>query len=143
MSLLYVPGHVDFNSPAVSCDCLAHVYGHAADHSDRGRRYPSDMTDAEWAAVRLLLPVPAWFQRQGGRPEGCHRQLWDAIRYLVAGGFSWRAVPADFPDWGRVYAFFRRWREHGLIAEFRDRLRGTVREREGREAEPMAGIIDA
>ncbi|MEU4099498.1 transposase [Streptomyces tanashiensis] len=64
------------------------------------------MTDAEWAAVRLLLPVPAWFQRQGGRPEGCHRQLWDAIRYLVAGGFSWRAVPADFPDWGRVYALF-------------------------------------
>ncbi|MFF6842369.1 transposase [Streptomyces tanashiensis] len=101
------------------------------------------MTDAEWAAVRPLLPVPAWFQRQGGRPEGCHRQLWDAIRYLVAGGFSWRAVPADFPDWGRVYAFFRRWREHGLIAEFRDRLRGTVREREGREAESMAGIIDA
>ncbi|MEH6373168.1 transposase [Streptomyces sp. KLMMK] len=32
----------------------------------------------------------------------------DAIRYLVAGGISWRAIPADFPDWGRVYAFFRR-----------------------------------
>ncbi|MFF4796741.1 transposase, partial [Streptomyces sp. NPDC001276] len=67
----------------------------------------------------------------------------DAIRYLVAGGISWRAMPVDFPDWGRVYAFFRRWREHGLIAEFHDRLRGRVREREGREAEPTAGIIDA
>ncbi|MGW3657594.1 transposase [Streptomyces sp. NPDC005151] len=31
----------------------------------------------------------------------------------------------------------------GLIAEFHDRLRGKVREREGREAEPTAGIIDA
>ncbi|MGW0771381.1 IS5 family transposase [Streptomyces sp. NPDC002676] len=102
------------------------------------------MTDAEWAAVRPLLPVPAWFQGRGGRPEGyCHRQLLDAIRYLVAGGISWRAMPADFPAWGRVYAFFRRWREHGLIAEFHDRLRGTVREREGREVEPTAGIIDA
>ena len=67
----------------------------------------------------------------------------DAIRFLVAGGISWRAMPADFPDGGRVYAFFRRWREHGLIAEFHGRLRGTVREREGREAEPTAGIIDA
>jgi len=67
----------------------------------------------------------------------------DAIRYLVAGGIAWRAMPADFPDWGRVYAFFRRWREHGLIAEFHDRLRGRVREREGREAEPTAGVIDA
>jgi transposase len=67
----------------------------------------------------------------------------DSTRYLVAGGISWRAMPADFPDWGRVYAFFRRWREHGLITEFHDRLRGRVREREGREAEPTAGIIDA
>ncbi|MGC9544761.1 transposase [Streptomyces sp. UG1] len=52
-------------------------------------------------------------------------------------------MPADFPDWTRVYAFFRRWREHGLITEFHERLRGKVREREGREAEPTAGIIDA
>ncbi|MFB7577367.1 IS5 family transposase [Streptomyces sp. NPDC056165] len=102
------------------------------------------MTDAEWAAIRPLLPVPAWLQGRGGQPEGyCHRQLLDAIRYLVAGGISCRAMPADFPDWGRVYAFFRRWREHGLITEFHDRLRGKVREREGREAEPTAGIIDA
>jgi transposase len=118
------------------------MYGNAADHSDRARRYPSDMTDAEWAAIWPLLP--AWLQGRGGRPEGyCHRQLLDAIRYLVAGGISWRAMPADFPDWGRVYAFFRRRREHGLITEFHDRLRGKVREREGREAEPTAGIIDA
>jgi transposase len=120
------------------------VYGNAADHPDRVRRYPSDMTDAEWAAIRPLLPVPAWLQGRGGQPEGyCHRQMLDAIRYLVAGGISWRAMPADFPDRGRVYAFFRRWREHGLITEFHDRLRGRVREREGREAEPTAGIIDA
>ena len=52
-------------------------------------------------------------------------------------------MPADCPGRGRVDAFFRRRREHGLIAEFHDRLRGTVREREGREAEPTAGIIDA
>ncbi|MGW6982324.1 IS5 family transposase [Streptomyces sp. NPDC054932] len=139
----YSPAPTEFNSSAVSCDCLAHVYGKAADHPDRERWYPSDMTDAEWAAVRPLLPVPAWPLGRGGQPEGyCHRQMLDAIRYLVAGGISWRAMPADFPAWGRVYAFFRRWREHGLIAEFHDRLRGRVREREGRRAEPSAGIIE-
>ncbi|WP_237538258.1 transposase [Streptomyces sp. SID486] len=37
----------------------------------------------------------------------------DAIRYLVAGGISWRAMPTDFPDWSRVYAFFRRWPVQG------------------------------
>ncbi|MEU7297673.1 transposase [Streptomyces exfoliatus] len=48
-----------------------------------------------------MLPVPVWLQGRGGRPEGyCHRQLLDAVRYLVAGGISWRWMPADFPRWG-------------------------------------------
>ncbi|MGW5116655.1 transposase [Streptomyces noursei] len=141
-SFVPVPG--ESNSGSWSCDCLAHRFGDASDHPDGVRIYLSDRTDAESAATRPLLPVPAWFQEQGGRPEGyCHRQLLDAIRYLVAGGFNWRALPTDFPGWGGVYAFFRRWREHGLITELHDRLRGKVREREGREAKPTAGIFDA
>ncbi|MEU3050843.1 IS5 family transposase [Streptomyces sp. NPDC006984] len=105
---------------------------------------PGDMTDAEWAAVRPLLPTPAWLEKKGGRPESyCHRQMLDAIRYLVAGGISCRAMPADFPHWARVYAFFRRWRRGELVTEFHDRMRGQVRIREGREAEPSAAIIDA
>ncbi|MFI6475965.1 transposase [Streptomyces sp. NPDC050516] len=61
------------------------------------------MTDAEWAIARDAMPVPAWLEGRGGRPEGyCHRQLVDAVRYLVAGGIAWRAVPADFPAWDRV-----------------------------------------
>nr|WP_318723271.1 transposase [Streptomyces albicerus] len=86
---------------------------------------PPTMSDAEWAAVRPLLPVPAWLWGRGGSPEGhCHRQLLDVIRHLVTGGISWRAMPSDFPGWGRVRAFFRRWRERGLITDFHDRLRG-------------------
>ncbi|WP_374208015.1 transposase [Streptomyces sp. MUM 203J] len=52
-------------------------------------------------------------------------------------------MPSDFSAWARVCAFFRRWREHGPITKFHDRLRGRVREREGREAELRAGVIDA
>ncbi|WP_280719786.1 IS5 family transposase [Kitasatospora sp. MAP5-34] len=102
------------------------------------------MTDTEWAAVRDLLPVPAWLEGRGGQPEGyCHRQMIDAVRYLVDNGCKWRSVPADFPAWDRVYAFYRRWRDTGLIAEFHNRLRGRVRESEGRSAEPTAAIIDS
>lgn len=50
------------NSAAPTCDCLAHVYGNAADRPERQRRYPTDMTDAEWAEVRPLLPVPGWMR---------------------------------------------------------------------------------
>lgn len=132
------------NSAAPSCDCLAHVYGNAADRPERQRRYPTDMTDTEWSAIRPLLPVPSWLCGRGGRPEGyCYRQMLDAIRYLVDNGIKWRAMPADFPPWDRVYAFFRRWRENALVKEFHDRLRGQVRERLGRDAEPTAAVIDS
>lgn len=131
------------NPAAPSCDCIAHVYGNAADHGGRVRRYPSDMTDAEWAVVRPLLPVPAWLEGRGGQPEACHRIMLDAVRYLLDNGIKWRAVPSDFPAWDRVYAFFRRWRRQGLIAEFHHRLRSRLREMEGREAEPTAAIIDS
>ncbi|MFJ5806528.1 transposase [Streptomyces sp. NPDC093093] len=46
----------------------------------------------------------------------------DAIRYLVDNGTKWRSMPANFPPWERVYAFFRRWRNHDLVREFHDRL---------------------
>ncbi|MEV6735268.1 IS5 family transposase [Streptomyces sp. NPDC051364] len=67
----------------------------------------------------------------------------DAVHYLVDNGTKWRAMPADFPPWDRVYAFFRRWRDHGLVTEFHDRLRGKVREKAGRDPEPTAGVIDS
>ncbi|MFI9825810.1 IS5 family transposase [Streptomyces sp. NPDC052013] len=102
------------------------------------------MSDAEWAAVQDLLPVPGWLAGRGGRPEGyCHRQMIDAIRYLVDNGIKWRAMPADFPPWPRVYAFFARWRDVGLVAELHDRLREAVRDSEGRGAEPSAAVIDS
>ncbi|MER5522479.1 transposase [Streptomyces sp. NPDC002763] len=98
MSLLCASEPLPSNAAARSCDHLAHAYGNAVGHRDRERRYPSDMSEAEWAAVRPLLPVPAWLRGRGGSPEGhCHRQLQDVIRHLVTGGISWRAMPADFP----------------------------------------------
>jgi hypothetical protein len=83
----YVVAPVEFNSAAPTCDCVAHRFGNAADHPERVRRYPSDVTDAEWALVGPLLPVPGWMRGRGGQPEAyCHRAILDAIRYLVDNG---------------------------------------------------------
>ncbi|MFD3622594.1 hypothetical protein ACFWWT_47220 [Streptomyces sp. NPDC058676] len=36
-----------------------------------------------------------WLAGRGGRPEGyCHRQMIDAVRYLVDNGIKWRAMPS-------------------------------------------------
>ncbi|QIY59063.1 IS5 family transposase [Streptomyces sp. RPA4-5] len=144
MPQLYALAPVEFNSAAPRCDCVAHRFGNAADHPERVRRYPSDMTDAEWAAVRPLLPVPGWMRGRGGQPEAyCHRAILDAVRYLVDNSIKWWAMPVDFPPWDRVYAFFRRWRDNALVREFHDRLHARVREKLGRDTEPTAGVIDS
>jgi hypothetical protein len=45
------------------------------------------MTDGEWAVVHAVLPVPGWLEGRGGHPEGYfHRQMIDAIRYMVDNG---------------------------------------------------------
>lgn len=144
MSQLYAPVEAGSNSAAPECDCLAHRFGNAGDRPHRRPRYPSDMRDGEWAVVRDAMPVPPWLEGRGGQPEGyCHRQMVDAVRYLVAGGITWPAMPLDFPAWDRVYAFARRWRVSGLLSELHDRLRGLVREDAGRDPEPTAAIVDS
>lgn len=56
---------------------------------------------------------------------------------------SWANLPADFPLYRRVHAFARRWQVTGLLAELHDRLRDKVRQKEGREADPTAAIVDS
>ncbi|WKV75421.1 DUF6193 family natural product biosynthesis protein [Streptomyces sp. PCS3-D2] len=69
----------------------------------------------------------------------------DAVRCLVDNGIKWRAMPADFPGWDRVYAFWRRWRDKGLRVGIGAALAlpDRVREAAGRDREPTAGVIDA
>jgi transposase len=110
----------------------------------RPHRYPSNCTDAEWALIGPLLPIPAHQTPTGGRPETHDRRaIVDAIRYLTDNGCKWRALPADFPPWKTVHGFFARWSARGVITWVRDRLRAQVRLNEGRQIEPTAAILDS
>ena len=86
--------------PAVACRCCPG----GISRSTRARRYPSDMSQAEWPVCEPLLPAPAWPAGRGGRPaRWCMRNIVDAIRYLTHNGSVWRALPADFPPAWTVY----------------------------------------
>ncbi|MFF4771898.1 transposase [Microtetraspora fusca] len=102
------------------------------------------MTDAEWQAIKPLMPWSAWLTGNGGRPEEYGRRLIvEAIRYVVDSGCRWRNLPADFLPWRTVHAIFTRcWQDGDLLAVHND-LRVQVRQAEGREAEPSAGIVDS
>ena len=112
--------------------------------STRARRYPSDMTEAEWAVCEPLLPAPAWLAGRGGRPARyCMRDIVDAIRYLTHNGPVWRALPADFPPAWTVYYWAGKWQADGSTARMHDDLRERVRLAAGRSPAPTAAIIDS
>lgn len=102
--------------------------------------YPTDLTDAEWHWIAPHLPE----ENLCGRPrEHPVREILDAIFYVIRGGCSWRLLPHDFPPWGTVYYWFRRWRLDGLWQRILVALRRATREKEGRNPEPSAAIIDS
>jgi len=112
--------------------------------ASRVPRYPSDLTDAQWAVLEPFLPVMLCDTELGGRPEKHHRRaVIDAIFYLADNGCKWRGLPADFPPWKTVYHLFARWARDGVAADITDRLRARVRAAAGRHPEPSAAIMDA
>jgi len=109
----------------------------------RKQRYPSDLTDAEWAVVEPLLPARTSHPR-GGRPEKHpRRDIVDAILYVVRTGCAWRQLPVDFPPWETVYWYFTRWEQQKLTFRMVDALRSQVRTGEGRDPDPSAGLMDS
>jgi transposase len=117
-------------------------YGYTDAHRrhEPEQRYPSCLTDAEWAMVSNLFDRP---NAQGVPPTHSRRLMVDACCYVVRTGCSWRLLPSDFPHWDNVYKTFRRWSKQGKFEQMHDRLRDLWRERENRAAAPTAAVLDA
>lgn len=110
------------------------------EHSREGLRYPSDMTDTEWALTAPFVP-PA---KRGGRPRTADmREVLNAILYIAASGCAWRLLPKCFPPVSTVQRYFYAWRDAGLFEAINTVLVMNLREIEGREASPSAGVIDS
>jgi len=109
-------------------------------HNRDRLRYPSDLTDEEWALVMPVIP-PA---KHGGRPRTTDmREVMNAILYIAGGGNQWRMLPKDFPPVSTVRGYFYSWRNIGLWQTVNQILVAATRELEGREASPTAGVIDS
>lgn len=104
-----------------------------------GRRYASDLTDAEWVLIEPHLPRP----KRLGRPRTCLRRVVDALLYIATTGCQWRQLPGDFPPFSTVQGHFYQWSDDGLWRRINHVLVMTSRETLGREASPSAGVIDS
>src|SRR5271163_1590260 len=103
-------------------------------------RYPSDVTDAEWALIEPLIPAA---KRGGRRRKTDMRQTFNAVMYLLSTGCQWRYLPKDFPPQGTVRRYFDAWSWRGGLGRMHDALYEFCRAQEGREASPTAAIIDS
>jgi transposase len=108
--------------------------------TSKRERYPTDLTDKEWAKIAPMIPAVL----PGGRPAKYERrEILNAIFYLLKGGSSWRMMPHDLPPWKIVYTYFAIWRDEALFERINDVLRRQVRIQAGRDPEPSAAIMDS
>ncbi len=119
--------------------------------------YPTDVSDAEWRLIESMIPRDTILRRrryanedgcQGHRKRGRKRsvdmrEVVNAIFYLIRAGCSWRMLPHDLPPWQTVYSYFEQWKRKGVWSRIHAVLRSKLRELEGRDPEPSAGIIDS
>ena len=75
-------------------------------------RYPSDVTDAEWAQIAPLIP-PA---KRGGRKRSVDlREIVNGLMYVLSTGCQWRYVPKDLPPRSTLFDYFDLWNWDGTL----------------------------
>ncbi len=111
-----------------------------ADHRPRYNRdklrYPSDLTDAEWAHIKPLIPPG---KPGGGKRRVDIREVINAVMYILSTGCQWRALPKDLPP--RSTFSLRNW--DGTLDRIHHALYVKCRESAERDASPTACIIDS
>lgn len=106
---------------------------------DTRKRYPSDVSDEEWAFVAPYLTL---LPEDSGQRKHSLREVFNGLRYIVRTGMQWRFMPNDLPPWPAVYQQTARWLKAGVFEAIVHDLRKLLRLVEGREAEPTAAIFD-
>ncbi len=110
------------------------------DYERKTPRYPSDLTDGEWALVAPLIP-PA--KRGGRKREVDVREVMNGVLYVLETGCQWRALPKDLPPKSTVHDYLMLWEFDGTLERMHHELYVKTRDLEGREASPSAGVIDS
>lgn len=108
---------------------------------DRGKlRYPSDLTDAEWALIEPEIP-PA---KSGGNKRSVNvREVVNGLLYVLSTGCQWRAIPKDLPPKSTVHSYFDLWDYDGTLERIHHSLYVKCRALMEREASPTAAVIDS
>ena len=102
-------------------------------------KYPSDVSDEEWAFVAPYLIL---CREDAPQREHALRAVFNGLRYIVRTGNQWRFMPGDLPPWTAVYQQTQRWMRAGVFEILVEDVRSLLREFAGRKPQPTAMIVD-
>ena len=104
------------------------------------KRYPSDVSDEEWAFV---VPYLTLLPLDSSQRKHDLREVFNGLRFIVRTGLQWRFMPNDLPPWPIVYQQTDRWFKAGVFETIVNDLRVILRVADGRKAQPSAAILDS
>ena len=70
------------------------------------KSYPSDISREQFEVIKPLLESAR--RKTAPRTVDLY-EAFCAVLYLLRTGCQWRFLPADFPKWTTVYAWWRKW----------------------------------
>ena len=101
---------------------------------ERKGRYPSDVTDEEWALIEPHLPP---------RKTVPLRPIVDAVLYVLTTGCQWRQLPTDLPPKSTVHDYLVDWHSDGTLARLHYALYTKARALAERKPTPSLAIVDS
>jgi putative transposase len=115
------------------------------------KRYPSDLTDAQWALVEPLIVAYEDRVRPGPERVVDLREVVNTLLYLNRTGCQWAFLPHDLLPKSTGYDYFAKWRDTGLFAKIVAALRSQIRQstpqvqapEQPREPTPSAACVDS
>lgn len=102
--------------------------------------YPSDVSDEEWA---FCMPYLTLMKEDAPQRDWSVRLIFDAVRWMVRSGATWRSMPNDLPPWYTVHQQTMRWMRAGCFEAMAHDLRVLLRVLVDRAGAPTAAILDS
>jgi transposase len=110
------------------------------------RVYPSDVSREQFEKVRVLLESA----RKKTKPRKIDLyEVFCSVLYVLKSDCQWRMLRSDFPKWGVVYSYFRKWNtkpsedDLSLLEQALKNAVGAARVSLGRNEKTTFCIVDA
>lgn len=90
-----------------------------------------ELTDAQWALLEPLIPVPVRRADGKGRPSHAPRPVLNGILWILQTGARWKDLPSHFPPYPTCHRWFQKWQKAGVFTKILQALAEDLLERGG------------